>query len=65
MDMKALLVGLFATVVLTHGAEAARAPDPDPEQGDGRVSAFYAWTDEIPSAPGRRYAPSRLKRGLG
>jgi hypothetical protein len=51
MDMKALLVALCAALVVTHNAEAVRVPDPDPEQGDGRVSAFYTWGDEIPSLP--------------
>lgn len=63
--MKALLVGLFATVVLTHRAEAARVPDPDPEQGDGRVSAFYTWTDEIPSTPGQMLRTEPLEARLG
>jgi hypothetical protein len=47
MDMKALLVPLCAPLVVTHNAEAVRVPDPDPEQGDGRVSAFYTWGNEI------------------
>ena len=65
MGMKALLVGLFAAMVLMPGAEAARVPDPDPEQGDGRVSAFYTWTDEIPSTPGRMLRTEPLEARLG
>jgi len=65
MDMKALLVGLLAAVVLAHSAEAVRVPDPDPEQGDGRVSAFYTWGDEIPPTPGQMLRTEPLEARLG
>jgi pimeloyl-ACP methyl ester carboxylesterase len=65
MDMKALLVGLLAAVVLAHRAEAVRVPDPDPEQGDGRVSAFYTWGDEIPPTPGQMLRTEPLEARLG
>jgi dienelactone hydrolase len=63
--MKALLIGLFAVAVLAHGAKAARVPNPDPEQGDGRVSAFYTWEGEIPSRPGQMLRTEPLEARLG
>jgi len=65
MDMKALLVALCAALVVTHNAKAVRVPDPDPEQGDGRVSAFYTWGDEIPSTPGQMLRTEPLEARLG
>src|SRR3954467_11530257 len=63
--MYPLLVYLIAAVALIHGAEAAHVPDPDPEQGDGRVSAFYTWPNEIPPTPGRMLRTEPLEAGLG
>ncbi|MCG8294723.1 lipase family protein [Pseudomonas entomophila] len=49
-----LTLGLTA-LALSIGAVAADtfAPKPDPQQGDGRVSAFYTWSKAIPAAPGK------------
>jgi pimeloyl-ACP methyl ester carboxylesterase len=51
----------FSTVL----AAGARAPAPDPLQGDGRVSAFYTWDDEIPARPGELLRSERLPSTLG
>jgi pimeloyl-ACP methyl ester carboxylesterase len=51
--MRICLASLFAVVLAANAARAAHAPAPDPSQGDGGVSPFYTWTDEIPGAPGR------------
>ena len=42
-----------------------RAPAPDPLQGDGRVSAFYTWTDAIPDKPGQMLRTEKLEPTLG
>ena len=46
-------------------AYAARVPTPDPLQGDGGVSAFYTWTDELPVAPGQMLRSEVLDPALG
>ncbi len=57
---------LTATLALVAGlAQAAQAPPPDPLQGDGRTSAFYTWTDQIPATPGRLLRQETLELTLG
>lgn len=46
-------------------AAGARAPAPDPLQGDGRVSAFYTWENEIPAQPGELLRSEQLPPTLG
>ena len=38
---------------ITAMAAGTHAPKPDPQQGDGRVSAFYTWQAVIPATPGK------------
>ncbi len=63
--MRGCLVALLAALLSAGMAQAARVPAPDPSQGDGRVSAFYTWTDEIPDAPGRMLRTETLDPTLG
>lgn len=46
-------------------AIAARVPTPDPSQGDGRVSAFYTWEQQIPDQPGKLLRSEPLPAELG
>jgi pimeloyl-ACP methyl ester carboxylesterase len=61
-----LLAGLWLAASLPGIARAAQVPAPDPAQGDGGVSPFYTWTDDIPALPGRmlRIEPLDSARGL-
>ncbi len=61
LAMALMLAGLLAVPI----AQAAEAPAPDPLQGDGRVSAFYAWAGAIPDAPGRLLRREALEPTLG
>ncbi|WP_234406047.1 hypothetical protein [Methylobacillus glycogenes] len=45
--------------------QAARVPAPDPLQGDGRISDFYHWKQEIPSQPGKWLRSEPLEATLG
>ncbi len=56
-----MVAGLLSTPI----ARAAEAPAPDPLQGDGRVSAFYAWTGAIPDTPGQMLRRETLEPTLG
>jgi pimeloyl-ACP methyl ester carboxylesterase len=51
--MRGCLASLFVVLLSTTIARAAHVPAPDPSQGDGGVSPFYTWADEIPGTPGR------------
>ncbi len=62
--LRILLAGLLVLWVST-AAWAVRVPAPDPRQGDGRVSAFYTWTDEIPAKPGEMLRTEPLDRTFG
>jgi pimeloyl-ACP methyl ester carboxylesterase len=42
-----------------------RPPAPDPSQGDGRVSAFYTWDNDIPATPGELLRSEALPPPLG
>ena len=53
---------LFAAITL---ARAAQVPAPDPQQGDGGVSAFYTWSGEIPAKPGQMLRTEPLDPALG
>ncbi len=60
------VAGLVLAVLLwCGGVRAAEAPRPDPLQGDGRVSGFYAWEGTIPATPGRLLRQERLETTLG
>lgn len=59
-----LLAGLLM-LWASASAWAAHVPAPDPRQGDGRVSPFYTWTDEIPAKPGEMLRTEPLDRTLG
>ncbi len=55
---RALVLLLGATVlssgVVAFGAQrSGPKPAPDPALGDGGVSAFYVWDQEVPSTPGK------------
>jgi len=56
---------LFAGTLFASIAQAAHVPAPDPLQGDGRVSPFYTWTEEIPDTPGRMLRAEPLDPTLG
>ncbi|MDF9619621.1 lipase family protein [Pseudomonas entomophila] len=60
-----LTLGLTA-LALSIGAVAADtfAPKPDPQQGDGRVSAFYTWSKAIPATPGKLLRSEPLDQAL-
>jgi pimeloyl-ACP methyl ester carboxylesterase len=51
MQVRALL--LAATLMLSAASAAAQSPPLDPLQGDGRVSAFYRWTEPVAGKPGQ------------
>ncbi|MCE0916930.1 lipase family protein [Pseudomonas sp. NMI760_13] len=58
-------LGLSA-LALSIAAVAADtfAPKPDPQQGDGRVSAFYTWSKAIPATPGKLLRSEPLDSAL-
>ncbi len=62
--MRGLLAFLAAFLAFSV-AHAARAPAPDPMQGDGGVSAFYTWQDDIPDKPGQVLRQEPLDSDLG
>ncbi|MEO8716419.1 MAG: lipase family protein [Acetobacteraceae bacterium] len=64
MIVQALLACILAAVLAISDA-SAQAPAPDPSQGDGRVSAFYAWKTSIPDTAGRMLRHETLEPTLG
>jgi pimeloyl-ACP methyl ester carboxylesterase len=44
---------------------SAQSPAPDPSQGDGRVSAFYTWTEPTAGKPGQLLNSEVLPNELG
>lgn len=58
-------LGLSA-LALSIAAVAADtfAPKPDPQQGDGRISAFYTWSKAIPATPGKLLRSEPLDSAL-
>src|SRR5215211_6878564 len=56
---------ILAVMLSASIAQAAYVPAPDPLQGDGRVSLFYTWADEIPDTPGRMLRTEPLAPTLG
>ncbi|WP_460415816.1 lipase family protein [Pseudomonas sp. microsymbiont 2] len=58
-------LGLSA-LALSIAAVAADTftPKPDPQQGDGRVSAFYTWSKAIPTTPGKLLRSEPLDSAL-
>lgn len=52
------------TLSLSALAAEAYAPKPDPQQGDGRVSAFYTWEKAIPAKPGKLLRSEPLDQTL-
>lgn len=61
------LLAVLAIVVssLPRPALAQHAPQPDAEQGDGRVSAFYDWSQVIPAKPGTLLRTEPLPETIG
>ncbi|MEE1891128.1 lipase family protein [Pseudomonas carassii] len=58
-------LGLSALALsITAVAADTFAPRPDPQQGDGRVSAFYTWSKAIPATPGKLLRSEPLDRAL-
>lgn len=57
----------MGALALSIGAAFAdtRAPSPDPLQGDGRVSPFYTWQENIPATPGKLLRSEPLDATLG
>lgn len=57
----------FAALLVSSAALAAgaRVPAADPLQGDGRVSAFYTWDDDIPARAGELLRSEHLPSTLG
>ncbi|WP_095114853.1 lipase family protein [Pseudomonas sp. Irchel 3F3] len=66
MKLPASLVFGLSALALSIGAMAAGtyAPKPDPQQGDGRVSAFYTWSKAIPGTPGKLLRSEPLDQAL-
>ena len=66
MKLPASLVFGLSALALSVGAMAAEtyAPKPDPQQGDGRVSAFYTWSKAIPATPGKLLRSEPLDQAL-
>lgn len=66
MKLPASLIFGLSALALSIGAMAAEtyAPKPDPQQGDGRVSAFYTWTKAIPATPGKLLRSEPLEQAL-
>ncbi|MEA2739868.1 MAG: hypothetical protein QOH05_3175 [Acetobacteraceae bacterium] len=60
-----MAVALFTVAVVAPNARAARVATPDPTQGDGGVSAFYAWAGDIPDAPGQMLRTEPLDPAQG
>lgn len=56
----------LSLLALSLSAVAAEtfAPKPDPLQGDGRVSAFYSWSQAIPGKPGKLLRSEPLEKTL-
>ncbi|MGF0237493.1 lipase family protein [Rhodococcus sp. IEGM1300] len=56
----------LSVLALSMSALAAgvHAPKPDPQQGDGRVSAFYTWQEVIPATPGKLLRSEPLEKTL-
>ena len=62
---RALTVGLsLLTLSVTALAAETYAPNPDPLQGDGRVSAFYTFDKAIPATPGKLLRSEPLEQTL-
>ena len=66
MKLPASLAFGLSALALSVGAMAAEtyAPKPDPQQGDGRVSAFYTWSKAIPATPGKLLRSEPLDQAL-
>lgn len=66
MKLPASLIFGLSALALSIGAMAAEtyAPKPDPQQGDGRVSAFYTWSKVIPATPGKLLRSEPLDQAL-
>lgn len=49
-----LSTAVLSSTVVSFGAQrSGPKPAPDPALGDGGVSAFYVWDQEVPSTPGK------------
>jgi pimeloyl-ACP methyl ester carboxylesterase len=63
--MRLVVTSLIAVLLSAGSALAAHVPAPDPRQGDGGVSPFYTWADDIPDTPGRMLRTEPLDPALG
>jgi len=61
-----VLVYVLAVVLAARPNAVAQRqgpqPVPDPAQGDGGVSAFYTWDEQVPATPGRLLRQSACSR---
>lgn len=55
----------LAITLFANSAQAAHVPAPNPLQGDGRVSPFYTWANEIPDKPGLMLRDEPIDPTLG
>ncbi|MFT7773962.1 lipase family protein [Roseateles sp.] len=62
--LHALLSAALASAALAVTAQT-RAPQPDPAQGDGRLSDFYRWAEAVPATPGQLLRSEPLPAQLG
>src|SRR4051812_25824968 len=64
--MKTVRLAVLAGAFGIHCATAlAQVPQPDPLQGDGRVSPFYTWSGELAGPPGRLLQSEPVPATLG
>jgi pimeloyl-ACP methyl ester carboxylesterase len=64
MHARAALLSLAVSITPLAPA-AAQSPPLDPRQGDGRVSAFYQWTEQPAGKPGQLLNSESLPSELG
>jgi len=64
-SFKAGLGAMLSLALALPAIAAERVPRPDPEQGDGRVSAFYTWEGDIPAKPGTLLRSEPLPEAVG
>lgn len=63
--LAATLACLLAVSQQLAQARETFIPKPDPWQGDGRTSGFYAWGEPIPTTPGKMLRSEMLSPVLG
>lgn len=62
-----LIKGVTALMAMFSAGQlyAAQVPAPDPLVGDGRISDFYVWRQDIPKEPGKLLRSETLESTLG